>query len=117
MEEKIIYGVDTSKEVTPIMVRDAIIKCFVLAHKEILEMMKEYYKFGSKEEFKEMKELEVELLIKKYFKDTGGNFDNPTKEEIMKVLGKLAEYAKNFRNPEIIEKHYGEIMQLIGKLK
>ena len=27
-EENIIYGVDSSKEVTPIMVRDVIINCF-----------------------------------------------------------------------------------------
>ena len=117
MEKKIIYGVDISKKVTPVMVRDAIIRCFLAAHKEVLEMMKEYYAFGSQKEFKEMKKLEVELLIKKYFAETGGNFDNPTKEEIIKVLDKLAEYAKNFRSPEVIKKHYGEIMRLVNKLE
>jgi hypothetical protein len=34
MASQIVYGVDTSQEVTPIMVRDAIIRCFLLAHKK-----------------------------------------------------------------------------------
>ncbi len=37
MEDNIIYGVDISKEVTPVMVRDAIIDCFTKAHSDVLE--------------------------------------------------------------------------------
>ena len=51
---KKIYGVDLSKKITPVMVRDAIIECFVKAHSKILEMMKEYHEFKSEEEFEQM---------------------------------------------------------------
>jgi hypothetical protein len=111
-----IYGVDTEKMVTPTAVRDAIIRCFVVAHKEILDDMKDFGDFRSEKEFMEMKELNVELMIKKLFDDVGGDFDKPTKESLIKVCDKLAEFSKNFRKPEIIRKHYGEIMQLIKHL-
>ena len=54
--------------------------------------------------------------IKKYFVDVGGDFENPTKESIVLVIGKLKNFAKNFRNPKIIAKHAGEIMILANKL-
>lgn len=115
MGEK-IYGVDLDGEVTPVMVRDAIIECFLGAHGEILDDMKETGDFKSEEEFEEMKKVDIKLLVKKSFGDVGGDYDNPTKEDIIGVCGKLAEFAANFRKPEIIEKHRGEIMRLVEKL-
>lgn len=112
----LIYGVDPSKPVTPAMVRDAIIDCFIHAHKEILEEMREYHEFKSEEEFEEMKRMDIKLLIKSKFENVGSNFDNPTKESIIGVMNKLAELSINFRKPEIVKEHYGEIMQLVNKL-
>jgi hypothetical protein len=114
---KKIYGVDLSKKITPIMVRDAIINCFVQAHSEVLEMMKECIEFKSEQEFEEMKLMNVKFLVESKFDEVGGNFDNPTKEEIMKVLDKLAEFGKKFRKTRIVEKHYGEIMRLVKKME
>ena len=37
MSESITYNVDISKEVNPIMVRDAIIECFTQAQQELIE--------------------------------------------------------------------------------
>ncbi len=34
--DNIIYGVDVTKNVTPVMVRDAIIQCFYEAHCNVL---------------------------------------------------------------------------------
>ena len=117
MSNNIIYGVDISKEVTPIMVRDAIIDCFTKAHSEVLEQMKEHTNFRSKEEFEEMKQIQVRYLIETMFVNVGGDFNNPEKENLLQVVMKLKEYAAaSFRAPEIIEKHAGEIMQLINKL-
>ena len=117
MPNNIIYGIDISKDVTPIMVRDAIIDCFTKAHSEILEQMKEYTVFESEQEFEEMKHIQVKYLIETMFENVDGDFNNPTKESIIQVVMKLKEYAAaSFRKPEIIEKHAGEIMQLINKL-
>lgn len=111
-----LYGIDISKGVTPEIVRDAIINCFTEAHEEVLEMMKEYHEFESDEEFEGMKNLNVHYLIKNKIEEVGGDFDNPTKEDLVKLIETLAEYAKNFRNPEIIGKHKDEIMALIERL-
>jgi Zn-dependent oligopeptidase len=115
MEEK-IYGVDLSKRITPVMVRDAIIKCFIEAHSEVLEMMKEYHEFKSMKEFEEMKQIDVELLIKSKFEEIGADFNNPTKKDLIEIIEKLAVLASNFRKSEVIDKHYSEIMQLVNKL-
>ena len=113
---QVIYGVDLSKKITPVMVRDAIIRCFVLAHKEILDTMDEYAEWESEEERKKFKEMEGEYVVKKAFYDAGADFKNPTKEDLIKILSVLAEYSSNFRKPEIIQKHYAEIKQLTDKL-
>ena len=102
-----IYGVDTGKEVTPLMVRDAIIECFRQAH---------CADAGIGDDDKETNSLYCKEIVEKAFNDAGGDFNNPSKEDILGALGNLAEFAKNFRNPKIIEKHYGDIMQLVNKL-
>jgi Zn-dependent oligopeptidase len=112
----LIYGVDPSKPVTPVMVRDAIVDCFIQAHKEILDEMKEYHEFKSEEEFEEMKKMDIKILIKSKFEASGADFDNPTKKSIIGVMDKLAELSINFRKPEIVKKHYEEIMHLVDKL-
>ena len=111
----IIYGVDTSRTVNPIMVRDAIIDCFVKAHSEVLESMKDPHDFNRKD-FDEMKHMDVEMLIKAQFNDADADFDHPSKGDLFIVLDKLREFAANFRKPAIIKKHYGEIMLLMNKL-
>lgn len=110
-----IYGIDISKRITPIMVRDAIIICFKQAHKEVLDMMDEYAEWSSESEREEIKNLQIELTVKNAFKDANVDFTNPKKEELINILDNLATLAAMFRKPEIIEKHYNEIKLLIGK--
>lgn len=107
---------DTSKAITPLIVKDAIFKCFLEAHKEVLDMMKEYHQFESEEEFVKLKELDIEMLLKEKMRKSGGNYENPSKEDITNLCSELANFAKKFRNPKIIEKHYKEIMKLVEKL-
>ncbi len=113
----IIYGVDTEKKVTPGKVRDAIIECFYQAHQEVLKDMYVLLKDGKiSEKPEEMERDYIKETIYNYFIKVGGDFKKPTKEDILKVLGELREFAKGFRSPEIVKKHSGEIMQLVKKL-
>ena len=112
---KKIYGVDTSKKVTPLMVRDAIIVCFAKAHSEILDELKDVAGFNEKE-FEKLKLEDIGLRIESMFKDMGRDFNNPTKQDLMTVINKLADYAANFRDSKVIRKHYREIKGLIDKL-
>ena len=105
MSEK-IYGVDPDQEITPLMVRDAIVKCFYKAHCADAQLAQE----------KEMGQPYCQEIVKKAFADSGGDFEKPTKKSIMDSLEKLKEFAANFRNPSIIEKHYSEIMKLVNRL-
>jgi hypothetical protein len=113
----IIYGVDTTKPYGPVEVRDAIIECFTKAHSQIMEKdMAESVGDMKPKDLEEMKNLNVQLMIKNYFTEVGGDFENPTKESIIAVCDKLAEFSRNFRVEGIIKKHYNEIMALIEKL-
>ena len=101
------YGIDDSKTPTPLMVRDAIVECFFKAHCEA----------SSLSDDESINRAYCQENVKKAFASTGGDFDKPTKESIMKAMEGLAEFAKGFRNQTVIKKHYGEIMKLVEKLK
>ena len=108
-----IYGVDLSGKITPIQVRDAIVRCFSLAQEELKKSMRE----NTDIEPKTIEKMFVDYLIENAFKEAGGDFNNPTKETLIQVVMRLKEYAANaFRDSDIIEKHAGEIKQLIDKL-
>jgi len=100
-----LYGVDLESEVTPIMVRDAMAKCFSIAHREDTGLEGD------------VTEDYCRNIVKKAFTDSGGDYENPTKESLQKVMAKLADFAKNFRDQKIIEKHYSQILSLVNKIK
>lgn len=110
----VIYGVDTTEEVTPIMVRDALVACFTEAHSRELDDLKSPNM--DEQSFERMKRINLEMMIRENFKDCGGDFDAPTKESIIEVIQKLAEFAKNFRDQKLVQSNYEKIMKLIDKL-
>jgi len=115
-KKTMIYGVDITKKVTPVMVRDAIIQCFYEAHGNILDLAKDFFGDPNKEKFEKMKKSHVKELIENIFEKIGENFDNPTKESLIKVVDHLKKIARIYRKPDIIIKHVSEIKQLINKI-
>lgn len=101
------YGVDLDKPLTPLIVRDVLVNCFFETHCADV---------GLTSEDKETNRIYCGELVKKVFIDSGGDFDQPTKEALIKVLDQLADFSKSFRNPELIQKHYQEIKDLVEKL-
>lgn len=104
---KNIYGVDLDKPITPLIARDALERCFFEAHcadaetgTDDLEINSEY----------------IRSLVKKIFADSGGDFENPTKQSIIDAINKLQEFSKNFRDPDIIQKHASEMMKIVEKI-
>lgn len=104
-----IYGIDTNKKITPLMVRDAIVECFYLAHCAETGISAKVDNQSNKDY--------CQSIIKKAFDDTGGDFNTPDKDSILAVLDYLADFSKNFRDPSIIEKHYNQIMTLVDKIE
>lgn len=114
-----VYGVDIDAPFTAEDARDAIIRCFMAAHNEVLEETMFCDLRGDcppEEEMESLKRLDVRMLISQMFSKTGGDFDHPTKSSLMAVVGELQTYAANFRNNDLIEKHAGEIGLLLEKL-
>jgi hypothetical protein len=101
------YGINLDRELTPLIVRDVLVNCFFEAH---------CADAGFIGEEKATNKSYCGELIKKAFDETGGNFDNPTKGDIAKVLNKLVDFSKSFRKPEVIEKHFNEMKDLVDKL-
>ncbi len=112
-----IYGVDMcSNHITPKQVRDAIINCFINAHGGVIKEFKSYENL-SKEELEKSERNEIQTLVKNFFGEVGGDFENPTKENLIRVMDRLADFSKKFREEEVINKHYQEIKLLIDKLQ
>ena len=112
MGEK-LYGVDMSGEITPLMVRDAIVACFRDAHKQAIAALSREDAFSSESEKLGIEKIRIDLIVRAAFEDANADFENPTKEELVRVVGELAKFSERFRKPEIIRKHYREIMRLV----
>lgn len=105
----IIYGIDTDKEITAIMARDAIIDCFYNAHNKQTGI--------SNLTDKKTNEYYCSEIVQKSFLETGGNFNSPTKEDLKKAINWLANFSKNFRDNDTINKHIIQITDLIDMVK
>jgi hypothetical protein len=116
-KKTIIYGVDISKKVTPVMVRDAIIQCFFEAHDSILDLAKDYFGDPDKDCFDKMKKSHVKEMIENIFEKIDEDFNNPTKKGLLQVIEHLKKIANIYRDQDVIEKHVQEIMQLINKIE
>ena len=112
----IIYGIDLEGKFKPLDVREAIVRCFAKAHSRILEEACQYCPGISEEELKKFKEINSRELVRRYFQEVGGDFNNPDKDSLIKVCDKLKAFASNFRGEKIIRKNYSDIMRLINKL-
>lgn len=104
-----MYGVDTEKEITPLMVRDAVLQCFFEAHctDTGLDIEKDEV-LGKSYCYRKVKEV---------FEKMGSDFEHPTKKDLIAVMQGLLEFSKNFRDPSVIKKHYDDIMVLVNKLQ
>lgn len=102
------YGITLVEPLTPLMVRDVVVNCFAEAHCEGA---------GIAPQDKEANREYCRQIIVKFFDKTGSDFNHPTKDSIVKVLEELAEFSKNFRDQEVVKKHYQEIKELVDKLE
>jgi len=100
--------------VTPQKARDLVTRCFFEAQKETLAEAKK--KLGSAPTDTELRE-NVLRMVKMAFKETGGDFDSPTKDSLMRAIDVLARKAASWGTPpEIINHHKGEIEKILKRL-
>lgn len=103
------------KDMTPSKARDLIIQCFFEAQKETFSRAK---KTLGKETADSELHSSVEGAVRLTFKEVGGNFENPSREDLGKAVQALARKASSWGTPDdIIEHHKGQIMKILGSLK
>jgi hypothetical protein len=93
-------------KVTPINVRQALVDCFYAAHCADTELVQD----------ENLSRAYCLSLVKKVFLEQNVDFENPTKEGILKVVSALAEFSKSFRSQDVIAKHQQEIMSLVEQI-
>ncbi len=114
----IIYGVDSEKPYTALDVRRALLTCFVEAHEEAArEELKDITESLPERAAYKLTRANIEIMVKNSFKKVGGDFDNPTKESIMKVMDALKDFSQQYRSQEVIKKHYDEMMTLVNGME
>ncbi len=115
MNEKKIYGIDPNDHIKPEQVKEAMIRCFVQAHGPVLEKQLAKENLSGKE-LEKRKRLEVEIFLRKLFEEEMGSFETPTKESLKRVILRLRNYSKQFRDQKTIDNHTQEILDLLEKL-
>lgn len=106
-----IYGVGPDEKITPEMVRDAMVECFRQAGKGITD-----YLDAQKEGKEDPSAFQAASIVRSAFRQSGGDFDNPSKKSLEKAMDYLARIVSSFREPEIIEKNYADIKSLVDRL-
>jgi hypothetical protein len=102
-------------DLDPAKARDLIIRCFYEAQKETFARSKESLGLRAEEE-----QLQASVLsaIKRAFRETGGDFDSPTRQSLLKIIEVLGRKSLAWGTPpDIIEYHRSQIMRVIAELK
>jgi hypothetical protein len=111
-----IYGVCLDDSFDSSDVLDAIVNCFSIAHKKFLTQLEESDEKISDEELKKISKFNSRETVEKIFRDKGMDITNPSRDSILVLLDELKKYSSKFRDPEVIQKHYSQIMKLVNKL-
>ncbi len=100
------------KSLSPLEVRDALVQCFIDAHREAVEEAA-----AEVNATEDQKKGLIADMVRKAFVNSGGDFEHPTKKSIIAAMDNLKDVAKHFRNSELISKHYAKMLALVEKIK
>jgi hypothetical protein len=99
-------------KVTPVLVRDELLKCFEDANREFMNVL-------NRPANDEALKVQVRQFVAGTFQSCGASFDQPTKEGIVASIGQCkanAEAMMGQKGAAIIREHYDEMMKLVNKL-
>ena len=101
-----------ASSVTPILVRDELLKCFESANKEFMEVL---HQPATDAAIK----AQVNQFVTGVFQNCGASFDHPTKTGITTAIGQCKANAEAMMGPagsSIIAHHYAEMIKLVDRL-
>ncbi len=99
--------------ITPVVVRDELLKCFESANREFARLI-------NQPATEEALRTQVKRFVDDVFQKCGVSFDNPTKPGIKTAIDTCKKNAEKLMGPQganIIQHHYREMMKLVEKLK
>ena len=102
----------TNDKITPVFVRDELLKCFESANGEFAKLT---HQPVTDEQLKQ----QVKGFVEGVFSQCGVSWVEPTKEGITAAISECksnAEKMMGTRGAAIIEHHYDEMMKLVGRL-
>lgn len=101
-----------ASSVTPILVRDELLKCFESANKEFMEVLHQPATDAAIR-------AQVHQFVTGVFQNCGVSYENPTKSGILEAIGQCKSNAEAMMGPagsSIIAHHYTEMKKLVDKL-
>jgi hypothetical protein len=112
-QQKMYVAPDVSAdELTPLVVRDELLRCFESANKEFLRILNQPVN-------DQVLKNQIRQFVTGSFSQCGASFENPTKEGIINAIGECKKNAEAMMGPsgrEVIDHHYREMMKLVDKL-
>jgi hypothetical protein len=100
------------EKVTPVVVRDELLKCFESANKEFMHVLNQPTNDAALK-------AQVRQFVTGSFQSCGASFENPTKQGIVSAINTCKSNAESMMGPkgaDIIRHHYDEMMKLVTKL-
>ena len=104
------------EHVTPVLVRDELLKCFESANREFGKTMNQPP--ASADVNQQLKQ-QVRHFVESVFQRCDVNFENPSKEGIVMAIEECKKNAEAMMGPagkEVVEHHHEEIMKLVSQL-
>ena len=101
------------EKVTPVFVRDELLKCFESANGEFADLMHQPI---TDEQLKQ----QVKGFVEGVFSQCGVSYVSPTKEGILTAISQCRANAEKMigtRGEAIIDHHYSEMMKLVERLQ
>jgi hypothetical protein len=100
------------EKVTPVFVRDELLKCFESANGEFANIL---HQPVTDEQLKQ----QVKSFVEGVFSQCGVSYISPTKEGIVDAISECKRNAEQMMGPQgatIIQHHYSEMMKLVNRL-
>lgn len=101
-----------ASKVTPVLVRDELLKCFESANKEFMQVLNQPATDAAIK-------AQVNQFVTGVFQNCGVSFDHPTKSGILTAINQCKANAQTMMGPagtEIINHHYAEMKKLLDRL-
>ena len=100
------------EKVTPVLVRDELLRCFESANKQFMHVLNQPTN-------DQVLKAQVREFVTGSFQSCGASFDKPTKNGITSAITQCkanAEAMMGQKGADIIRHHYSEMMKLVNKL-